>query len=97
MFYLGYFYMIWWSVAVVLIVGALCERADWVQQVWMPYSYLYMMFSGFYLADWLPPSLRNVALYQPYTQAYEMIHGGVFGTTITTYGDPAYTTFALAT
>jgi len=24
MFYLGYFYMIWWSVAVALIVGALC-------------------------------------------------------------------------
>jgi capsular polysaccharide transport system permease protein len=97
MFYLGYFYMIWWSVAVALVIGALCERTDWVQQVWMPYSYLYMMFSGFfYLADWLPPSLRNVALYQPYTQAYEMIRGGVFGTTITTYGDPAYTTFALA-
>jgi hypothetical protein len=35
MFYLGYFYMIWWSVAVALIVGALCERADWVQQVWI--------------------------------------------------------------
>jgi capsular polysaccharide transport system permease protein len=98
MFCLGYFYTIWWSVAVALIVGALCERTDWVQQVWMPYSYLYMMFSGFfYLADWPPPSLRNVALYQPYTQAYEMIRGGVFGTTITTYGDPAYTTFALAT
>jgi len=86
-----------------LVVG--CSRAnrrrpvctDWVQQVWMPYSYLHMKFSGFYLADWLPPSLRNVALYQPYTQAYEMIRGGVFGTTITTYGDPAYTTFALAT
>jgi ABC-type polysaccharide/polyol phosphate export permease len=40
--------------------------------------------------------LRNVALYQPYTQAYEMIRGGVFGTTITTYGDPGYTTFVLA-
>ena len=64
----------------------------------MPYSYLYRMFSGFfYLADWLPPSLRNVALYQPYTQAYEIIRHGVFGTTITTYGDPAYITFALAT
>jgi hypothetical protein len=25
-----------------------------------------------------------------------MIRGGVFGTTITTYTDPAYTTFALA-
>jgi capsular polysaccharide transport system permease protein len=58
MFYLGYFYMIWWSVAVVLIVGALCERTDWVQQVWMPYSYLHMMFSGFLsrgLATTIPP------------------------------------------
>jgi len=97
MFYLGYFYMIWWSVAAALIVGALCERTDWVQQVWIPYSYLFMMFSGFfYLADWLPPSLRNIALYQPYTQSYEMIRGGVFGTAIKTYGDPAYTTFVLA-
>ena len=56
-----------------------------------------MIFSGFfYLADWLPPALRSVALWQPYTQSYEMIRAGVFGTTITTYGDPAYTTFVLA-
>lgn len=97
MFYLGYFYMIWWCVAVALIIGALCERTDWVQQIWLPYAYLYLMFSGFFwLADWLPPALRNVALYQPYTQAYEMIRAGVFGTAITTYGDPAYTTFVLA-
>ena len=97
MFYLGYFYMIWWSVAVALIIGPLCERSDWVQQIWLPYSYMYLIFSGFfYLADWLPPSLRTVALYQPYTQAYEMIRAGVFGATITTYGDPAYTTFVLA-
>ena len=97
MFYLGYFFMIWWSVAAALIIGALCERTDWVGQIWMPYSYMYMIFSGFfYLADWLPPALRKVALYQPYTQAYEMIRAGVFGTTITTHGDPAYTTFILA-
>jgi capsular polysaccharide transport system permease protein len=97
MFYLGYFYMIWWSVAAAMIIGALCERTDWVQQIWQPYSYMYLMFSGFfYLADWLPPALRTVALYQPYTQAYEMIRAGVFGATITTYGDPAYTTLVLA-
>jgi len=97
MFYLGYFYMIWWAVAVALIIGPLAERSDWVQQIWLPYSYMYLIFSGFfYLADWLPPSLRTVALYQPYTQAYEMIRAGVFGATITTYGDPAYTTFVLA-
>src|SRR4029077_4607929 len=97
MFYLGYFYMIWWCVAAAMIIGALSERSEWVEKIWQPYSYLYLMFSGFfYLADWLPRSLRNVALYQPYTQAYEMIRGGVFGTTIKTYGDPEYTTLALA-
>jgi capsular polysaccharide transport system permease protein len=97
MFYLGYFYMIWWCVVAALIIGPLCERSDWVQQIWLPYSYMYLIFSGFfYLADWLPPWLRSVALLQPYTQAYEMIRAGVFGTTITTYYDPAYTTFVLA-
>jgi capsular polysaccharide transport system permease protein len=97
MFYLGYFFMIWWAVAIALIIGALSERTDWVQQIWMPYSYLFMMFSGFFfLADWLPPRIRTVALYQPYTQAYEMIRGGVFGNTVKTYGDPMYTTCVLA-
>jgi hypothetical protein len=96
MFYLGYFYMIWWSVAVALIVGALCERTGWVQQVWMPYSYLYMMFSGFLsrrLATTIPPQGSIVpALYSGVRDDSQR----VFGTTITTYGDLAYTTFALA-
>lgn len=97
MFYVGYFFMIWWCAAAALIIGGLSERSDWVAQIWMPYSYMYLVFSGFfYLADWLPPALRNVALYQPYTQAYEMIRGGVFGSVIKTYGDPAYTAFTLA-
>ena len=97
MFYVRYFFMAWWAVAIALIIGALSERIDWVQQIWLPYSYMYMMFSGFfYLADWLPPRLRAVALYQPYTQAYEMIRAGVFGTTVKTYGDPMYTACVLA-
>jgi capsular polysaccharide transport system permease protein len=97
MFYVGYFFMAWWAVAIALIIGALSERTDWVQQIWMPYSYTYMIYSGFFwLADWLPPGLRTVALYQPYTQAYEMIRAGVFGTTIKTYGDPMYTACVLA-
>jgi capsular polysaccharide transport system permease protein len=97
MFYLGYFYMIWWSVAVGLIIGALCERSDWVEKIWLPFSYLYMFFSGFFfLADWLPLRLREVALYQPSLQAYEMIREGVFGATVKTYSDPGYTAFVLA-
>ena len=38
-----------------------------------PRLYVQMFSAFFYLADWLPPPVRSVALYEPYTQAYEMI------------------------
>ena len=93
----GYFFMIWWCVAVGLCVGALCERTEWVEKIWQPYSYLYMFFGGFwFLADWLPPGLRTIALYQPSLQAYEMMRAGMLGNAIKTYYDPGYTAFVLA-
>ena len=44
MFYVGYFFMAWCAVAITLIIGALSERTDWVQQIWLPCSYMYMMY-----------------------------------------------------
>jgi capsular polysaccharide transport system permease protein len=97
MFYLGYFYTIWWSAAVGLIIGGLSERTDWIEKIWTPFSYLYMFFSGFiFLAAWLPPQLRDWALSMPSLQAYEMIRAGMFGNTVETHGDPSYETLALA-
>ena len=97
MFYLGYFYMIWWSAAIGLIIGGLSERSEWVEKIWMPFSYLYMFFSGFmFMAAWLPAALRSWALWLPCLQAYEMIRSGMLGASITTYGDPGYTTIALS-
>ena len=97
MLYLGYFYTIWWSAAVGLIIGGLSERSEWVEKIWTPFSYLYMFFSGFiFLAAWLPPKLRDWALGMPSLQAYEMIRAGMFGDTVETYGNPAYETLILA-
>ncbi len=97
MFYLGYFYMAWWSVSVGLILGGLSERSDLVEKIWSPISYMYMAVSGFfYLAVWLPPSIRGWALLQPSLQSYEFIRAGLFGSTIRTYGDPAYLSSVLA-
>ena len=97
MFYLGYFYMIWWSAAGALIIGALSERTEWAEKLWQPYSYLYIFFSGFFvMAEWLPKGIRSWALYQPSLQGYEMIRGGMFGSAVKTYGDAGYTTLALA-
>jgi capsular polysaccharide transport system permease protein len=97
MFYLGYFYTMWWSAVAGLIIGGLSERSDWVEKIWMPFSYLYVFFSGFmFMAAWLPAALRNWAVWMPPVQAYEMIRAGMFGATVTTYGDPSYETLALA-
>ena len=97
MLYIGYFYMIWWCVAVGLIVAGLCERSVWVEKIWMPSSYMYIAVGGcFYLANWLPTPIRKIALLQPSVQAYEMIRRGMFGTKIPTYFDFSYASFTLS-
>jgi capsular polysaccharide transport system permease protein len=81
LFYLGYFYMMWWTIAVAMIVGGLSERSELVEKIWSPMSYLYMAVSGFFfLSNWLPPHLRAFALKaMPSIQAYDMIRAGLFG------------------
>ncbi len=96
MLILGYLFMTWWCVAAGLILAGLSERTEWVEKIWQPYSYTYMFFSGFFfMADWLPANLRQVALLQPSLQAYEMLRAGLLGNTIKTHYDIPYTCFVL--
>lgn len=93
----GYLYMAWWCVALGFVIGALCERSEWVDKAWQPISYTYIFYGGmWYLADWLPPAWREIALYQPSLQAYEMIRAGMLGSKIHSHYDIQYATFALA-
>jgi capsular polysaccharide transport system permease protein len=94
---LGVFYMAWWSCAVCLVVAGLSERTDLVEHIWPPFSYIYMPISGFfYLAAWLPPSIREVALtVLPSLHSYEMIRGGLFGSRIQVFYDLSYVSYVL--
>ena len=98
LFMFGLFYMAWWSSAVALIIGAWSERSDLVEHIWPPISYMYLPVSGFmFLAEWLPTSLRDVALMvMPSLHCYEIIRGGLFGNLITVYYDVPYLTFMLS-
>jgi ABC-type polysaccharide/polyol phosphate export permease len=93
MFYLGYFYMIWWCVAAAMIVGALSERSEWVEKIWQPYSYLYLMFSGFFFRGLAAAGLRSAL---PALRKHTYIIRGGSRYAVRTYGDPLYTAFALA-
>jgi len=98
LFLAGFFFMTWWCLAVALIVAALSERSEIVEHIWQPIGYMYLPISGFfYLAEWLPPAWRDLALtVVPGLHAYEMIRGGLFGDKIETFYDVTYVSWILA-
>jgi capsular polysaccharide transport system permease protein len=98
LFLAGILYMTWWALVVGLIVAAASERTHMIEHIWPPISYMYLPVCGFfYLADWLPTRVRDVALVIiPPLHAYEMIRGGMFGSIIRVYYDVPYLTFLLA-
>ena len=94
----GILYLSWWAFALALIIAGWCERSHIVEHIWTPVSYMYMPISGFfYLAEWLPNSIRQVALtVMPSLHGYEMLRAGMFGNQIQTYYDATYLTYVLA-
>jgi capsular polysaccharide transport system permease protein len=59
---------------------------------------MYMAVCGFFfMASWLPTSVRQIALtVDPPIHAYEMIRGGLFGSSVQTFYDISYLTWLLA-
>jgi capsular polysaccharide transport system permease protein len=98
MMIVGVLYMAWWAFAVALIVAGLCERTHLIEHIWPPISYMYMPLCGFfYLAQWLPTSLRQGALtVLPSLHAYEMLRDGMFGNRIQTFYDIGYVSYVLS-
>lgn len=88
----GFLFTGWWSLVIAMIVAALSERSEIVEHVWVPIAYVYLMVSGFpFMADWLPPRIRDFALtFDTPLLTYEMVRGGLFGDWVTTYQYPGY-------
>jgi capsular polysaccharide transport system permease protein len=97
LFCLGYFYMVWWCVALALIMGSLSERGEIIEKIWTPAAYMYLPVSGFfYLAEWLPDKVRYWALtVVPGLHGYEMIRAGLLGPVFRPYYDIPYVSVVL--
>jgi capsular polysaccharide transport system permease protein len=95
-FYMGYAYMIWWCASLAIVIAAFAPRTIWIEKVWMVAGYMYVAVSGcFYMAFYLPQSVRPWALLQPSLQAYEMIRAGMYGAAVPTFYDLGYETKVL--
>ncbi len=89
----GWFYAIWFSAALALLVGALSPLTTLVEKLYNPLSYLSLPISGaFYMVDWLPAGYGRSALWIPMVNYFEMIRAGYFGGAITAHFDAVYLT-----
>ncbi|MGA8610515.1 MAG: ABC transporter permease [Xanthobacteraceae bacterium] len=96
---LGFLYTAWWSFAIAMIVAALSERSELIEHVWPTLSYMYLPVCGFFfLAEWLPDSLRPIALaIDPPLHTFEIIRAGLFGSKFHPYYDQGYLAYILST
>jgi capsular polysaccharide transport system permease protein len=94
---LGLLYEGWFTTGFVgcglaLMVGAISEIVDVVERIISVTLYVLVPISGtFFLADWLPPSVRHYALLLPFLNCSEMVRAGMFGPSINPHYDLGYT------
>jgi capsular polysaccharide transport system permease protein len=89
--YGGWVILSWTSFGLALIFGSLAEMFDYVERFVSVITYILVPLSGtFYMAAWLPPGFRRMALYLPFLHSVEMIRAGFFGEFVPTYFSPAY-------
>jgi len=89
---IGYFVVVWFSFAFVMIMAALAELNDTIERTSHIILYLMLPFSGVFLPAYLvPPALREYLLLFPLVNAVEWFHHGYYGDRMPSFYYPSYT------
>ena len=93
---LGYFLVVAFSFAFVMIMAALAELSDTIERISHIVLYLMLPFTGVFIPLFLvPPQYRQPLLYFPLIDAVEYFHHGYYGDRLPTYYHLDYTIFAI--
>jgi ABC-2 type transport system permease protein/capsular polysaccharide transport system permease protein len=88
---LGWLLFAWFGVGLGWTVGGLSEKSDIVAPLWRPLSFILMVCSGvFFLADGLPPYVRETFLWLPMLNMLEYLREGWFGSLFHAHYDISY-------
>ena len=88
----GWVLYIWCVSSFGILLGALSERAEIVEKLWAPVSYLSVPTTGaFFMVYWMPLEFHKYLTIFPLINASEMIRGGYFGATVPAVYDWQYT------
>lgn len=89
--FLGWMLFAWFGVGLAWTVGGLSEKSDIVAPLWRPLSFILMICSGvFFLADGLPPNVREALLWLPMMNMLEYLREGWFGSLFRAHYDISY-------
>ncbi len=81
----------WFSFGVGLIICALSEIWEPMEQFVPPFLYITLPFTGaFFMAAWLPQEYREVVAWSPLVSNQEMMRSGMFPADTVTYWYPTY-------
>ncbi|TCW78833.1 sugar ABC transporter permease [Burkholderia sp. SRS-46] len=87
----GWLLLSWFGASLALTLGAASELSELVERLWHPIAYLLFPLSGaMFLVEWLPTSLRSLALWVPMITPIELIRLGYFGHQIKAHYDVPY-------
>jgi ABC-type polysaccharide/polyol phosphate export permease len=87
----GWLMLAWFGFALALTLGALSERADTVEKLWGPASYLLFPLSGAaFIVNALPHEAQQVVLLLPMVHGVEFLREGYFGSKIIAHYDMQY-------
>jgi capsular polysaccharide transport system permease protein len=88
---IGWVLLAWFSMCMGLIVGSLVAVSEAMDRVWHVVSYLFLPLSGaFFMVDWIPRYLRELALLIPTVDCIEILRAGYFGANLRTHYDLPY-------
>jgi ABC-2 type transport system permease protein/capsular polysaccharide transport system permease protein len=87
----GWVLLAWFGAGLGLTIGGLSEKVDIIGKLWPPFSYILFPLSGVaFIADALPPNLREIVLWLPQLNALEIVREGWFGSLMRAHYDLAY-------
>lgn len=76
----GWVLLAWFGFGLALTIGGLSEKFDVVGKLWPSFSFILFPMSGLaFLADALPPKIREIVLWLPMLNALEYMREGWFG------------------
>jgi capsular polysaccharide transport system permease protein len=78
--------LMWFSMAMGMIIGALTVFSEILNRLWHVFSYLFLPMSGaFFMVEWLPSKFQELALLVPSVNCVEYLRDGFFGPSVRTH------------